>query len=66
MEKKVILYPEMAKFSKKDEYLFAFLKKDYGSPFDGDNTDPDKVEYKSPDFGFNNYLNFENEGDRNK
>ena len=41
MDKKMILYPEMAKVSRQDELLYAFLKKDFGCPFEGNNTDPD-------------------------
>lgn len=58
-QKKVIFYPDMAKVSKEDAMLFQFLQKDYGDPFDGEEIDPDTVEYQSPDFGFDNYLNFE-------
>ena len=49
----------MAKVSKEDAILFQFLQKDYGDPFEGADIDPDSVEYQSPDFGFDNYLNFE-------
>ena len=32
---------------------------DFGDPFDGKPIDPDKMEFQSPDFGFNNHLIFE-------
>jgi len=59
MDKKVIFYPEMGKVSREDAFLFAFLKKDYGCPFEGKNIDPDQVKYQSPDFGFDNHLVFD-------
>ena len=62
----MILYPEMAKVSKQDELLYAFLKKDYGCPFEGNNTDPDQVGFKSPDFGFDNYLVFDHDNPEKK
>ena len=61
MEKKMIFYPEMAKVSKEDEFLYTFLKKDFGCPFQGKSTDPDKVDFKAPDFGFDNYLVFDHD-----
>ena len=59
MDKKMKFYPDMAKFSKLDEQLFAFLKKDQGCPFKGKKINPDQMDYPSPDFGFDNFLTFE-------
>ena len=58
-QKKIKFYPELAKFSKSDELLFKFLSKDYGDPFKGQSIDPDVMDYQSPDFGFNNYMIFD-------
>ena len=66
IQKKCIYYPEMAKVSKQDALLFEFLKKDFGSPFLGQNTDPDQVDNMHPDFGFNNYLIFDNDNPEQK
>ena len=58
-QKKIKFYPEMAKISKKDEKLFNFLVKDFGDPFDGKNIDPDAMNFNCPDFGFDNFLIFD-------
>ena len=43
----------------KDEVLFEFNKRDFGDPFKGEGVDPENTKYKSPDFGFNNYIKFD-------
>ena len=59
-QKKVLLYPDMAKIYQEDSFLYAFLGRDYGDPFKGQTiVDPDKMEYSNPDFGFDNFLNFD-------
>ena len=51
----------MAKVFQEDHYLYSFLGRDYGDPFKGQIImDPDKMEYSSPDFGFDNFLCFDN------
>ena len=35
------------------------MQRDFGDPFKGKAINPENTEYKSPDFGFNNHLNFE-------
>ena len=42
----------------KDKLLYEFLQKDYGDPFKH-NKDPNEYKYKSPDFGFDNDMTFE-------
>ena len=49
----------MAKVSQEDAFLYSFLKKDFGDPFKGKLVNPDKLKYSSPDFGFDNFLNFD-------
>ena len=49
----------MAKVSKSDELLFKFLQKDFGDPFMGEPIDPDQMDYSCPDFGFDNYMIFD-------
>ena len=49
----------MAKVSQEDRLLFAFMKRDYGCPFEGKQMDPDEMKFQSPDFGFDNYLMFD-------
>ena len=33
--------------------------KDFGDPFDGKNIDPDAMNFNCPDFGFDNFLIFD-------
>ena len=58
-QKKVKFYPDMAIIAKQDRLLYKFIQKDYGDPFLGKAIDPDDVEFNAPDFGFNNYLVFD-------
>lgn len=59
MDKRVKFYPDMAKVSQEDALLFAFMKKDHGCPFKGKNIDVDKMDFACPDFGFDNFLTFD-------
>lgn len=59
VKKKVTFYPEMGQVSKNDKFLFNFLMKDYGDPFNGQKIDPDQMDFNSPDFGFDNFLIFD-------
>ena len=43
----------------KDEVLFEFNKRDFGDPFKGKGVDPQNTNFKSPDFGFNNFIKFD-------
>ena len=58
-QKKAILYPDILKLLTKDEVLFEFNKCDFGDPFKGKGVDPENTNYKSPDFGFNNFIKFD-------
>ena len=58
-QKKSVLYPDILKLMNKDEVLFEFNKRDFGDPFQGKGVDPENTDYKSPDFGFNNFIKFE-------
>ena len=46
---------------KEDEVLFEFNKRDFGDPFRGEGVDPENTKYKSPDFGFNNFIKFDDQ-----
>lgn len=60
-EKKLILFPDLARKKREDEYLAEFLAKGEGEPAlisDAPLIEPEEMEYNFPDFGFNNDLTF--------
>lgn len=58
-----MFFPDLFAVRKQDKLLYKFLMKDYGDPFQNQAIDPDDIEFQSPDFGFDNYLVFEDEAE---
>ena len=58
-QKKAVFFKDIADLQRDDEMIYGFMQRDFGDPFKGQSINPENTEYKNPDFGFNNHLNFE-------
>lgn len=59
-----MFYPDLSIMKRNNSIFnqhYEFQCKDFGDPFDGKPIDPDIIQFKNPDFGFNNPLIFEEE-----